>query len=96
MQSAADAGLLTSVPTIDEVLHDHMSELGPDFIGYRNHVYRVVNLCAAMVEDRPVSIADFFATICTVIGVDYTKEYEEPGRPIRIVDKGEKVIKEIL
>jgi len=51
-QSAAGAGLLTSVPTIDEVLHDHVSELGPDFIGYRNHVYRVVNLCAAMVEDR--------------------------------------------
>lgn len=52
MQPAADAGLLTSVPTIDEVLHDHVAELGSDFTGYRNHVYRVVNLCAAMVEDR--------------------------------------------
>jgi len=44
--------LLTSVPMIDEVLHDHASELGHDFIAYRNHVYRVVNLCAAIVEDR--------------------------------------------
>jgi hypothetical protein len=45
-------GLLTSVPTIDAVLHDHAAELGHDFIGYRNHTYRVVNLCAAMVRDR--------------------------------------------
>ena len=44
--------MVTSVPTIDAVLRDHASELGPDFIGYRNHVYRVVNLCASMVEDR--------------------------------------------
>lgn len=52
---------------------------------------------AATVEDRPVSIADFFATICKLIGVDYTKEYTEPGgRPIRIVDKGEKLITELL
>ena len=54
------------------------------------------NSIAATVEDRPVSIADFFATVCTLIGVDYTKEYQEPGRPIRIVDKGEKLITEIL
>ena len=52
MQPAAAVGLLTSIPTIDEVLRDHAPELGPDFIAYRNHVYRVANLCAAMVEDR--------------------------------------------
>jgi hypothetical protein len=52
MQSVAGASLLTSVPTIDEVLHDHASELGHDFIAYRNHAYRVVNLCAAIVKDR--------------------------------------------
>ena len=28
------------------------SELGHDFIAYRNHVYRVVNLCAAIGKDR--------------------------------------------
>src|SRR3954468_13439010 len=48
MQSVASAGF----STIDEVLHDHAAELGHDFIGYRNHAYRVVNLCAAIVEDR--------------------------------------------
>src|SRR5882762_5623667 len=52
MQSVAGASLLMSVPTIDEVLHDHASELGHDFIAYRNHAYRVVNLCAAIVKDR--------------------------------------------
>jgi HD superfamily phosphodiesterase len=51
MQSVAGPSLLTSVPTIDEVLHDHASELGRDFIAYRNHAYRVVNLCAAIVKD---------------------------------------------
>jgi hypothetical protein len=48
------AGLLTSIPTIEEVLDDHASELGHDFIAYRNHVYRVVNLCLAIVGDSRV------------------------------------------
>src|SRR5712664_4512657 len=52
MKSVAGASLLMSVPTIDEVLHDHASELGHDFIAYRNHAYRVVNLCTAIVKDR--------------------------------------------
>jgi hypothetical protein len=50
MQTVAGTSLLTSVPTIDAVLHDHASELGHDFIAYRNHVYRVVNLCAVIVK----------------------------------------------
>ena len=50
MQTAAGPSLLTSVPTIDGVLRDHASELGHDFIAYRNHAYRVVNLCAAIVK----------------------------------------------
>src|SRR5258705_2578053 len=49
MQSIGGPSLLTSVPTIDEVLHDHASDLGHDFIAYRNHVYRIVNLCVAIV-----------------------------------------------
>jgi HD domain len=45
-------GLLTRVPTVVEVLQAYASELGHDFIAYRNHVYRVMNLCAAIAEDR--------------------------------------------
>ena len=52
MRSVTPTSLLTSVPNADEVLKAHMAELGHDFIAYRNHVYRVMNLCAAIAEDR--------------------------------------------
>jgi hypothetical protein len=51
MQAVAGPSLFTNVPTIEEILHDHASELGRDFIAYRNHVYRVLNLCATIVKD---------------------------------------------
>jgi len=44
--------LLTRIPTIDEVLTDHATALRDDFIAYRNHVYRIVNLCVAIVGGR--------------------------------------------
>src|SRR5215470_5698187 len=50
------AGLLTSLPIVEEVLTDHASELGQDLTAYRNHVYRVVNLCLAITEDRRVEL----------------------------------------
>jgi hypothetical protein len=56
MQYATYAGLLTSLPTVDEVLENHASELGHDFVAYRNHVYRVVNLCRAIMGDRCVAL----------------------------------------
>jgi predicted metal-dependent HD superfamily phosphohydrolase len=45
---ANTAGLLTNLPTVERVLDDHASVLGRDRIAYRNHVYRVVNLCLAI------------------------------------------------
>jgi hypothetical protein len=56
VQYANYADLLTSLPTVEEVLDDHASELGHDFIAYRNHVYRVANLCFAIVGDRRVEL----------------------------------------
>ncbi len=44
--------LLTRIPTIDDVLHDRAMALRDDFAGYRNHVYRVVNLCVSIVGPR--------------------------------------------
>ena len=41
--------MITHIPTIDDVLDGHATALRDDFIGYRNHVYRVVNLCVAIV-----------------------------------------------
>jgi hypothetical protein len=44
----ADGALLTSIPTIDDVLNSYAAALGDDFFAYRNHVYRVANLCVAI------------------------------------------------
>jgi uncharacterized protein (DUF1501 family) len=50
----------------------------------------------ATVVDRRVGVNDFLATICLAMGVDPTKEFTtRNGRPIRIVDKGEKPLTEI-
>jgi hypothetical protein len=49
-------GLLTSLPTVESVLDHHASALGHDYRGYRNHVYRVVNLCLAVAGDRRVEL----------------------------------------
>jgi hypothetical protein len=56
LQYAEHAGLLTSFPTVEEVLDNHASELGHDLIAYRNHVYRVVNLCLAIVGHSRVEL----------------------------------------
>ena len=49
----ADYGaLLSDISIIDDVLDSHASALGHDLVAYRNHVYRVVNLCVAIAGGR--------------------------------------------
>ena len=49
------------------------------------------------VIDRPIPVNDFMATVCTILGINHTNEVETPnGRPIRIVDKHERVIRELV
>ncbi len=49
------------------------------------------------VAERPISVVDFMATVCHLLGIDYRKEIDTPaGRPIRVVDKGEHLIRELL
>lgn len=49
------------------------------------------------VEQRPVSVADFLATVCLALGIDPgTQNVSNVGRPIRIVDKSAKPIPEVL
>jgi hypothetical protein len=48
--------LLTELGALDEVLQAHAAELGDDFTGYRNHTYRVVNLCVALSSGGPTTI----------------------------------------
>ncbi len=49
------------------------------------------------VVDRPVSTAEFMATICYALGIDYTKEYIADGnRPIHMIDGHAKHIHELF
>lgn len=49
------------------------------------------------VEERPVSVPDLLATICTALGIDPTKQNNSNvGRPIRIAEKAAQPIKEVL
>jgi uncharacterized protein (DUF1501 family) len=55
---------------------------------------------AAEVVERPISVPDLLATVCTILGIDHTRQNRATGveRPIPIVDtsKNVKVISEIL
>ena len=47
----------------------------------------------ATVTEKPVNAVDFMATVCTVLGIDYKKQYETPiGRPIGVADRGAKPV----
>lgn len=49
--AASPAGgrtLLREIPILEEILEAHAAELGGDFAAYRNHAYRVANLCVAL------------------------------------------------
>jgi hypothetical protein len=74
--------LLTEIATLDELLQGHAAELGKDFTAYRNHTYRVVNLCAALSSSDPqqlqkMAIAAAFHDIG--IWTDGTFDYLQPS-----------------
>jgi hypothetical protein len=49
------------------------------------------------VEDRPVPVPDFMATVCKALGVDpTTQNISNVGRPIRVADAGAKPVAEVL
>jgi hypothetical protein len=54
----------------------------------------------AEVAERPISVPDFLATICTILGIDYKRNNTPPGvnRPIPIIDtsKGITVLSELI
>jgi hypothetical protein len=45
--------MLTAIAILDELLEAHATVLGRDFTAYRNHTYRVVNLCVAQSSTDP-------------------------------------------
>ena len=49
------------------------------------------------VVERPISVPDFFATICKALDIDPSKQVYAPGeRPMRLVDKSAKPIDELF
>jgi hypothetical protein len=68
--------ILTSVPTIVEVLHNHASDLGHNFIAYRNHAYRAVNLCAVIVKGRAELAKLAVATVFHDLGIWTNKTFD--------------------
>lgn len=60
-------------------------------------VYGKTDKEGAAVEEGKTDAKDFLATVCTLMGIDFTKENETPTkRPIRIVDKPGKPVKEVI
>ena len=61
--SVGDGALLTRIPAVDDVLSGHAPALRDDFLAYRNHVYRIVNLCVEIVgrsELERIAVAAVF------------------------------------
>ena len=48
--------MLTAIGILDELLEAHAAVLGRDFPAYRNHTYRVVNLCVAQSSTDPEQV----------------------------------------
>lgn len=47
-------------------------------------------LSKQVVQD-PVSVPDFFATVCAAVGVDYSKNLYDGDRPVPITDMGQPI-----
>ena len=47
IRAGGEATVLTEIATVDEILQAYAPQLGNDFTRYRNHCYRVANLCVA-------------------------------------------------
>ncbi|MCA9030134.1 MAG: DUF1501 domain-containing protein, partial [Planctomycetaceae bacterium] len=46
---------------------------------------------AKKIVSNPVSVPDFFATICETVGVDYSKNLYAGDRPVPITDRGQPI-----
>ena len=82
LQYAEGTSLITDLRTVEEVLANHERLLGTDGIGYRNHVYRVVNLCLALARDSPIEIEKLaVAAVFHDLGIwtNHTFDYIAPS-----------------
>lgn len=63
--------------------------------GGLNHcgAYGQTDELAKQVVTDPVSVPDFFATICAAVGIDHSKNLYDGDRPVPITDNGEPIKK---
>ena len=74
--------MITDVPTLESILHTHAGALGRDFVAYRNHAYRVLNLCVAFATEKDQSRERIaIAAACHDLGIwtDATFDYLRPS-----------------
>lgn len=79
---AGGRSLLREIPILDEVLEAHAAELGGDFTAYRNHAYRVANLCVALSPDGRAQVEKIAtAAVFHDLGIwtDHTFDYLRPS-----------------
>jgi hypothetical protein len=73
--------LRTHLATLDAIIDAHAADLGADAEPYRNHTYRVANLCMAFAGDAAdvtkIEIAAAFHDLG--IWTDHTFDYLEPS-----------------
>ncbi len=63
----------------------------------RGQVIGRTDSTGATVEDRPVSVGDFFATVCQLMGTNPHKEnLLNDGRPVSLVEKAGQPIKDVF
>ena len=82
MGTTPDTVPLLRIPTVDAILDVHAAVLGEDLEGYRNHVYRVANLCVAQLagsaeEIEKTAVAAAFHDLG--IWTDCTFDYLSPS-----------------
>lgn len=74
--------MLTEIAVLDELLDARADAIGRDFVAYRNHAYRVANLCLAFAPTEPDRLEKIaVATAFHDMGVwtDGTFDYLEPS-----------------
>jgi hypothetical protein len=74
--------VLTEIARLDAILDRHAAVLAGDFEAYRNHAYRVANLCAAASSGSPEAIEQIaIAAAFHDLGIwtDRTFDYLEPS-----------------
>ena len=79
--------MITEVQTLDSILNAHAHAIGGDFVAYRNHAYRVLNLCIAFAPAETVALEKVaIAAAFHDLGIwtDGTFDYLKPSAKLAI------------